>query len=169
MNYKSCKSWNWLIVSDTSGVYRSCVHLIFGLPPWKKYTIGQSGSSTTITQSCSGSKKSHFTNTAIKIRILKRPFVHARANSLKEPIYSLWYSEGDCCGSHYCFDRKRIIEREHFIYCTQKMIGITGFVRAGMSVRSLSVSLIRSHMKRGGFLCVYVLRIWIKLHNWGWE
>lgn len=43
---------------------------------------------------------------------------HARAT---EPMYSLYGTvRATAIGSHYGFVGKRIIEKKHFIYCTQK-------------------------------------------------
>lgn len=68
---EGCKSW--LISSDT---LCSCALNIWSFP--LKNTLCQSGSSTTITQAAVATAISQ---TALKIRILKKPFVHARATA----------------------------------------------------------------------------------------
>ena len=65
----------------------------------EKYTLGQSGgSSTTITQAAVGKKKTAISQTRqLKLGYYRNPLSMPGLQPT-EPMYSWGYSEGDCCG-----------------------------------------------------------------------
>ncbi len=97
--------------------------------PLKKYTIVQSGSSTTITQAAVA-WKSYYINTAIKSRILKKPFVHARATAYRSSLCTAYGTvRATAAGSHYSLVGRRTIKKKRFylLHTHKKKINIEGF------------------------------------------